>query len=135
MKQPHWAQQYLGLPWESGAQGPHAFDCWALVRHVQRQHYGRALPVIQVDALNQAVVHHTFATHPERQRWEQVAQPQDGDAVLTHKGRQADHVGVYLAVDGGRVLHAVPGSGVVCTRLHALVRLGWSPIEFYRFVG
>lgn len=137
----HWANRYIGLPWESGAQGPEAYDCWALVRQVQREHYGRELPVIDVDAHDLAAVHAAFATHPERARWQRVYPPQDGDCVLTHKGAQVDHVGIYLELDGGRelrelrVLHAIQGCGVVCTALPALKRLGWHPLEFYRFKG
>lgn len=134
----HWANDYIGLPWESGAQGSDAYDCWALVRQVQRAHYGRELPIIQVDAHDQAAVRAAFAGHPERARWQRVYPPQDGDCVLTHKGAQVDHVGVYLELDDGRelrVLHAIRGSGVVCTALPALRRLGWHPLEFYRFAG
>jgi cell wall-associated NlpC family hydrolase len=128
----HWATRYIGLPWANGAQGPDAFDCWALVRHVQREHYGRELPIIGVDADDLAAVGAAFAGHPERARWQRVDAPQDGDCVLTHRGAQLDHVGVYLDLDGGRVLHAVRGSGVVCTALPVLQRLGWHPVEFYR---
>lgn len=128
----HWAGQYIGLPWQSGAQGPEAFDCWALVRHIQRERYGRDLPVIDVDAHDLGAVRAAFREHPERARWRRVDPPQDGDCVLTHRGGQADHVGVYLDIDAGRVLHAIRHSGVVCTALPALQRLGWHP-EFYRF--
>lgn len=128
----HWANLYIGLPWESGAQGPEAFDCWALVRHVQQRHYGRELPIIAVDADDMAAVAATFSGHPERARWAHVETPQDGDCVLTRKGRDIDHVGVWLDVDAGRVLHAIRGSGVVATSLQALRRMGWQP-EFYRF--
>jgi cell wall-associated NlpC family hydrolase len=131
----HWSSQYIGLPWESGAQGPDAFDCWAFVRHVQSKHFGRDLPLIDVDANNRSMVHAAFAIHPERQRWAQVEQPSEGDCVLVHKGRFADHVGMWVDVDGGRILHAVPRAGVVCTSIQALRRLGWNPIEFYRFAG
>lgn len=131
----HWATRYIGLPWQSGAQGPEAFDCWALVRHVQREHYGRELPIIDVDAHDRDAVHAAFRDHPERARWQRVYPPQDGDCVLTHRGGQVDHVGVYLELNDGyelRVLHAIRSSGVVCTALPALKRLGWHPLEFYR---
>lgn len=131
----HWASRYVGMPWENGAQGPAAYDCWALVRQVQREHYGRELPMIVVDAEDGSAVHDAFRSHPERARWTRVDSPQDGDCVLTHKGNEVDHVGVYLDLDGGRVLHAITGSGVVCTTLPTLQRLGWYPLEFYRFVG
>lgn len=131
----HWANQYIGLPWENGGQGPEAFDCWALVRHVQHEHYGRELPIIDVDADDAEAVEAAFAGHAERARWQLVSVPQDGDCVLTHRGAQVDHVGVYLDLDGGRVLHAVRGSGVVCTAPPVLGRMGWYPLEFYRFKG
>ena len=129
----HFAEHYIGLPWQNGAQGPQAFDCWALVRHVQREHYGRDLPIVGVDADDLAAVHEAFAVHPEKARWALVDTPQDGDCVLVRKGNHLDHVGIYLDVDGGRVLHSIRGSGVVCTALPVLKRLGWNPVEFYRF--
>lgn len=131
----HWANDYIGLPWESGAQGPDAYDCWALVRQVQRAHYGRELPIIQVDAHDQAAVRAAFAGHPERARWRRVESPQDGDCVQALKGNDIDHVGVYLDLDGGRVLHAAQRIGVICTALPVLKRMGWCPVEFYRFKG
>lgn len=131
----HWATRYIGLPWESGAQGPDAFDCWALVRHVQREHYGRELPVIDVDAHDLAAVHAAFASHPERARWRRVDAPQDGDCVQVWRGNEIDHVGIYLDIDDGRVLHAAQRAGVICTALPVLKRLGWHSVEFYRFKG
>lgn len=131
----HWAENYIGVPWENGAQGPQAFDCWALVRHVQRKHYQRILPIINVDADDLPSVHQAFASHPEKSRWHLVAVPMDGDCILVRRGNQLDHVGVYLDMDGGRVLHAVRGSGVVCTGIPVLKRMGWNPVEFYRFAG
>lgn len=131
----HWAENYIGLAWENGAQGPQAFDCWALVRHVQLTHYQRILPIINVDADDLPSVHQAFANHPEKARWHLVAVPMDGDCILVRRGNQLDHVGVYLDIDGGRVLHAVRGSGVVCTAIPVLKRMGWNPVEFYRFAG
>lgn len=131
----HWAERYIGLPWINGGGGESGYDCWALVRQVQREHYGRDLPAIHVDAGDLAALGAAFARHPERARWRRVEAPQDGDCVLTHKGAHADHVGVYLDLDGGRILHSVRGSGVVCTALPVLRRMGWHPLEFYRFAA
>lgn len=131
----HWSVQYIGLPWAAYGQGPDEFDCWAFVRHVQRIHFGRDLPIIDVDANDRAAVCLAFATNQERQRWMRVDTPQEGDCVLVYKGAVADHVGMWLELDGGKVLHAVPRMGVVSTSVRALQRLGWNPIEFYRFAG
>lgn len=129
----HWANDYIGLPWESGAQGPEAYDCYALVRHIQARFYGREMPMVQVDAHDPELVRSTFANHSERARWLVVDEPKDGDCVLVYRGGEIDHIGIYLELDGGRVLHAMTHSGVVCTTLPVLKRLGWNPIEFYRF--
>lgn len=129
----HWSEQYLGVPWKSGAQGPDAFDCWSFFRHVQRRQYGRDLPIIDVDANNLGAVQAAFRHHPERQRWVLTETPSDGDCVLFFKAGEADHVGVWLEIDRGRMLHSIPKSGVVLTNMVAARRLGWNPIQFYTF--
>lgn len=129
----HWSEQYLGIPWENGAQGPDAFDCWAFVRHVQRAHFDREVPIIAVNADNRAQVRVAFERHPERQRWTECTDPVDGDCVLFSKAGQVDHIGLWLSIAGGKILHAIPHSGVVLTSMEAARRLGWGPIKFYRF--
>lgn len=131
----HWCTKYIGLPYQNGGQGPKAFDCWALVRHVQREQFGLDLPAIYVDGTNQTAVGLTFELHEERKRWIAVDDPKEGDCVLVHKGRIADHVGIWLEHAGGVMLHALPRSGVVLTPRRTLERLGWNPILFYRYAG
>lgn len=64
---PHWAAEYIGRPWHAGARGPQAFDCWGLFLAIQRDHFGRDLPEIPVDANDLRTVLTTFRDHPERQ--------------------------------------------------------------------
>jgi len=133
--QQHWAQQYLGLPWRAGAQGPQAFDCWGLVRHVHRVRYGRDLPAVAVNAAHQGAVRAEFAHTPIMALWRPVPVPAEGDAVVMFKGAAADHVGLWLAADGGRVLHAAQGAGVVASSVQALRRLGWGRLQYMRYTG
>jgi len=65
----HWAAEFIGRPWHAGARGPDAFDCWGLFLAIQREHFGRDLPEISVDANDLRIVMTTFRDHPERQRW------------------------------------------------------------------
>lgn len=130
-----WETDYLGRPWQSGATGPDAFDCWGLVRRVQRDVYGRDLPAIGVDAVDLRAVVTAFASHPERAHWERVEAPAEGDCVLMSRARDPSHVGLWLNCNGGGVLHALRGSGVVFSSLSALRRDRWARIEFYRYVG
>ena len=123
----------VGLPWVAGARGPEAYDCWGLFLAVQRQHFGRALPEIPVDALNLRAVLDAFTAHPERQRWQPVSAAEEGDAVLMRQSRYPVHIGVWLDIDGGGVLHAVRHAGVVFQTLAALDAHGWRIEGFYRF--
>jgi cell wall-associated NlpC family hydrolase len=131
----HWAERYIGLPWESGAQGPAAYDCWALFRYVQQVHYGRSVPFINVDAMDVLACARAMEQSDERMRWCTVDVPSDGDAVLMGKGRHPVHIGVWLDVDGGGVLHAQQGAGVLFTRRSALGLMGWQNVTFYRYAG
>lgn len=123
----------IGLPWLAGARGPEAYDCWGLFLAVQRQHFGRDLPQIPIDALNLRAVLDAFHGHPERQRWQPVSAAEEGDAVLMRQSRYPVHIGVWLDIDGGGVLHAVRHAGVVFQTLAALDAHGWRIEGYYRF--
>ncbi len=128
----HWAEQYIGLPWESGQQGPDKFDCWGLVKAVQKQHFGRDLPAFKVDADNLRAVIKTFTAADERNRWVEVAVPQEGDCLLLSQGKQPTHVGIWLNIDGGGLLHCVRGAGVVFSNRTNLQLLGYNILGAYR---
>lgn len=128
----HWALQYIGRRWESGAQGPDSWDCWQFFRWVSRHHYGLELPQILVDADNHKSVIRAFLRSGERSNWAKVRVPQDGDAVLMSQSKYPSHIGIWLDVDGGAALHCVRGAGVVFSDLTSLKLSGWSKVEFYR---
>jgi hypothetical protein len=88
-----------------------------------------------VDALSLRVVLKTFNEHPERKRWQRVSAPKHGDAVLMRQSRYPVHVGVWLDIDGGGVLHCTQSVGVVFQDLWALDRHGWRVEGFYAFRG
>jgi cell wall-associated NlpC family hydrolase len=129
----HWATQYLGMPWVSGAVGPAQFDCWGFVRHVKRVHEGIELPVISVDATDPRLVLKAFRQHPELQRYEvHDKSPKAGDVVLMKHCKHPTHCGLWVDVDGGGVLHCAQGSGVVFQSLNSLKATGWAGVLFYR---
>lgn len=132
----HWASKYIGLPWSATGEGPDSFHCWAFVRHVMAEHFGRQVPAIPYteDLLDLA---REFRDHPERGRWHEVAPAEalPGDAVLLRQARYPIHIGVWLEVDGGGVLHCSRDSGVVFQRLAALRLNGWHVAGVYRFHG
>lgn len=125
----HWAERYIGRPWASGANGPDSFDCWGLVREVERDHFGRELP----DAPDRQALIDTAREVLGAQAWVRTIAPIEGDGVIMRMGPQV-HVGVYLEADGGGVLHAVEGVGVVFTARDQLAVRGWRRVEYWHCV-
>lgn len=74
-----------------------------------------------------------FASHPERRKWRKTEVPTDWAIVLMHhKARPPEaieHSGVFLNIDGGRVLHSDHPHGVVLDLPQDLLNVRrWSPI-------
>ena len=122
----NWIREYIGQPWIHGTH-----DCWAFFRRVQFEKFNRIVPVIDVDAFNTMACVRAFNTHEERQRWQEVAIPKDGDAVLMSQSTQPTHVGVWVN-DG--VLHCVRNTGVVFSSLRALKSFPYNVTGYYRAV-
>lgn len=130
----HWAERdYLGKPWESGAQGPDSYNCWGLVRAVAKAHFDFEPPLIPIDETLGLQVRKMFRKHPEHKNYFVVDMPAAGDIVEMGTQKDAWHVGIWLDVDGGGVLHSVEGAGVVFTQRRHLRLLGWTQLVFWRF--
>jgi cell wall-associated NlpC family hydrolase len=108
----------VGQPYEEGARGPHAWSCWGLAWHVLRAGFGIDLPFAPLDQL---MPH--LAASEVRRRFAASAQPVHGAIAAMTRAETPHHVGVYLAFDGGVVLHALEGSGVIVSPLAELVQL------------
>jgi cell wall-associated NlpC family hydrolase len=131
----HWAFQYLGRPWVSGAIGPDEFDCWGFFRYIQKNHFELNLPVIEVDATKFKLAIDGFKNNEERTNWVKKSTPSNGDAVLMAHAKYPSHVGIWLDVDGGGVLHCVRGEGVVFSTISSLKNSGWGRVEYYKHVS
>lgn len=129
---PHWALKYIGRPWVQGAQGPNEFDCWGFVRFVNLHEFGIDVPIIDTDANDMRAVIKSFTSDGERANWSPVTTPKTGDAVLMAHCKYPSHVGIWLDVDGGGVLHCIRGEGVVFSSLSSLKTCGWGRVEYYR---
>lgn len=124
---PDQANAYIGCSWVMGGRGPDAFDCWGLLKEIRDIHFGGGIPEVAFgDAARDL-----YGTKMRSGDWELVAAPKHGDGVLLRDGDDP-HVGIYLDFDGGGVLHAQEGSGVVFTGMRELRFLGYSHAKFYR---
>ncbi len=131
----HWATDYIGKPWRVASDGPEDFDCWGLVVDIHRRFYGRELEIIPVEESNLRQLIKTFDAHPEKQNWDTVKNPIEGDIALMRQSRHPIHVGVWLNVDGGGLLHCMQGAGVVFQNLQSLSLTGWKIENYYRYKG
>ena len=126
----HWAMDYIGQAWER-----HTHDCWAFVRRVQHERFGRELAPVDVDAVNLLACARAIDNAAERARWDLVHQPAEGDVALLARTRYPSHVGVWIDADGGGVLHCLEKVGVIFQGMRALSAAGWQKVEFYRWKG
>lgn len=122
----------IGLPWIKGAQGPDAFDCGGLARDCEMALFGRTMPIVNIDANNPLAIARTIKAHPLYAGWVTAPTPRHGDVVTLYRAVTPAHVGVYLAVDRGGLLHATEECGVRFDPLHVLPALGWGNIRFHR---
>lgn len=124
---------HLGKPWVSGARGPDSFDCWGLLVTLYRDAYGIALePYGGVDAHNTRTVARLLAEGGKSDIWEPLAEPVDGCAVAMSGNARFHHVGMFTDLDGGLIVHAAEGRGVVAESLARLRGFGIHRLAFYR---
>ncbi len=121
----HWATTYIGDDWISGEH-----DCWGFARRVWREQFGWDVP--QVPSISLLADAKALSSHPERHNWTGVVTPKEGDAVLMGFGHRPHHIGIWCDADGGGVLHAVEGSGVIFQRPTALATAGWNILTLHR---
>lgn len=128
----HFAYEYLGKPWQAGARGPAAFDCWGLLCDIYRYRYSIELPEYQIDPKNIGAVAGAFAGGIEVGDWAEISAPVDGCAVALSRNKRIHHVGIWLDIDRGLVMHAYEGNGVIAQSVSDLRRDYWRTIKFYK---
>ena len=129
----HWATQYIGRPWVSGARGPEAFDCWGLVRYVYGEHLNVLLPLYPYNAKDVLKVSGTMRTDLATQ-WQELDEPEDMCLVAMSARKLPHHVGLFLAVDGGLVLHCGEKQNVTCQTIDAIRQTTiYSSLRFFRY--
>lgn len=131
----HWTEAYVGKPYAPGLAGlgPDAYDCSGLVRAVLRERAGIELPMVpdDIDRGDLRVLIRTLRDHGERANWVRVERPVDLAIVELSHGQHPHHVGIWLQIDGGGVLHALEGVGVIFSTRFSLGINGWRMLGFW----
>jgi len=128
----HWAINYIGKPWEYGAQGPDTFDCWGFTRFVQFEHFNIELPFISVPK-DWMESKYEIEHNAERALWVKVETPIEGDIVLMARNKVPVHIGITIFANNKLgVLHCAQGCGVVFQDPIGLRSAGWGGLTYYR---
>ena len=127
--------QLIGRPWVRGAEGPEAFDCWSCAKHIEELFFGRAMPSFTdppsaLRALAKLIKH-----HGHRAKWQRVDQPVHGALVELAHVREAFHIGVWLNVEGGGILHCNQRVGVAWDTQLKLQAAGWRGFYYHDWIG
>lgn len=127
----------LGIRWELGAKGPDAYDCWSLSQLVQFHLFGRVVHNVDLapDATTADIIE-AVARHPAHRQWRlHDGPPAHGDAVKMGNLQNPLHIGTFLAIDRGMVLHLAEHAGICCDTLTELRQQGYRNLRFNRFTG
>jgi cell wall-associated NlpC family hydrolase len=128
----HWSGPFIGVPHVPGAEGPEAFDCWGLVRHVSQAVFGKALPALSIAQPDPTPEQwRALRTLVKSSAWKSTRGPgRAGDVLLMIGADGLPHVGILI--DGDRVLHTITGGAAGIDRIEALGGLGFGHLEFWR---
>lgn len=127
----HWVNEYIGKSWERGAKGPDQFDCLGLVQHVQAVHYGVTIPGVTCGK-NMLSIIRAIMNANNLPGFKREKTPKEGDVVKLYRHEFPDHIGIWVDVDGGGVLHSSQKNGVTFDSPFLLKSMGWEKIEYYR---
>lgn len=128
-----WAIEHIGKPWVAGARGPDAFDCGGWLRFAFLTQHGIVLPEWgDVNPKNPSQTAPAILGAAQSDIWHEVEEPVDFCAVAMSQSRVIHHVGLYLDVDGGLILHACDGKGLIAQSLSQLAGSGWRTLIFYQ---
>jgi cell wall-associated NlpC family hydrolase len=120
----HWAVPYIGLSFD------HVADCWGLCRTVWKDRFGLEVADVACDRDDARDVGDAFTTRRGIVS-RPVGEPFEGVAVYMTSARLPHHIGIYVDVDGGGVLHAMRTPGVIFTRMRMLGTLGFRVLGYY----
>lgn len=122
----------IGKPWVAGGRGPEVFDCWGLLVFAYRELLGIELPAFTcIDVQNKLQVSRTIADG--FYEWNSTPSPHHLCAVGISANKRLHHLGLWLDVEGGGVLHAVEHTGVVFQSTLSLRQAGLQNLQFYTY--
>ena len=130
----HWAEKYIGKPWARSTRGPDTYDCWGLVQAIYSNEFGIELPEPNCDASKFQSYSKAIETGRDHEEWCEQVTPFEGCVVPMSQSRIFHHVGIWLDIDGGVILHSYNGACVVAQTLTTLQSNNWRRFKYYKHV-
>ncbi len=119
----HWAIKYIGGKWRRDQ------DCLYWYRKIKFEQFGREVKLCRYDHKNlvRSAAAIMAGDIESRFGYRETTTPVDGDAVFLTQRNQPHHIGMFVVVGGkDNILHAVEGSGVICSDMTDLINNGWT---------
>lgn len=128
----HWCLKYIGNPYD--IDGEKGYNCWTFAREILKEHFNLDVSEIVYNPHHLLSVAKTISHQKNLPHWSKITgrKRNDGDVVLLSKADTPIHVGVWLNVDGGGVIHCAEGSGVVFSSRSSLNNNFWTIKGVYR---
>ena len=129
-------RRWQRLPYSDTAQDMHTgFNCWGLMRAFLQEALGKDVAAIDVDFTNKQQVAAEADRQLGRGCWQAIDHPEPFCAVQMTHATIAHHVGVWVPVNGGAVLHTTRTAGSLIQKRSLLPLMGFRITGFYRFTG
>lgn len=113
---PEWAAKYIGLEYSDKGRGPFKFDCWGLVKHIERMENSVELPdfrdLYQTSVRDPSVPAAFAQGASDAQKFTRLSgeAPQAFDIVVLNIAGRAAHCGVMVSATHFLHIHAGTGS-------------------------
>lgn len=122
----HWITSYVGRK---------DLNCWGLLRTIYRERFQIHLPEIAgISLAPVSTICHVLSHQITERNWKEVRTPFEGCAVAMSQSSALHHVGIYLAVEEGKIAHTWGTKSVVIVDTIRGLRLkGFRTIQFYQF--
>lgn len=128
----HWSSKYVGIPYVEGGRDRSGLDCWGLLRLVYLEEDGLELPELpDVTRQTPTAIACEIAKQIVEQGWVQTNPFERAAVAISLQDRP--HVGIWTVSDGGKVVHARSGVGVVAESLRVLRLMGIKNLKFYQY--
>lgn len=123
---------WVRLPYSTGEQSFSAgFNCWGLMQTFLACATGQLVHECDVDYTDAEACAAEAEKQFAKELWLPIEYPQSFCVVQMTHAEVPHHVGVYVPINGGMILHTTATTGSIYSKRHQLAELGFRIVGFY----